>query len=263
MAQKHRSTVSLAGKKTSTASLTAEESSALLAIAPALEREARAVEATRHVPFRLNAKVARLNVQKASASVLGQREAIEAKVKKPNFKAVERLEALVDAVDAASRAVTHLEGTTGNFDTDVARLWELRSLLLGLAILLADAKVLPKKAVDTIRAGKGVLDGATDLIDLVDLFTKNMEKIRTKLGPVTPEDIAEAKVLGARLTATIRPTKVKRTAPKDEQKKAAIQLRDGLYALLVEGHETTWVLGANVFGSKVDAFVPPLNAGSR
>lgn len=233
----------------------------LLAIDPALAKEALALPDDVVVPLRVNLTQARANVLLAAAAVLGQRLVIEAKLKKAHFRAAQRIEALVNATEAASRAAARLEKSANAHEADLARLWPLRALLLSMAEVLAGAGYLPMTVVDAIRAGTGNLDAAKDLIDLADLFTKNARKLVGKMGPITKDDLIEAKQLGTRLVSTVKPTGTRAPKPIDLQRKEALNLRDRLNTLLVIDYETTWFLGAAAFGSKVSNFVPPLGSG--
>lgn len=233
----------------------------LLAIDPASARRALALEPGAVVSLRVNLGFARRNAFTAATAVLGQRVLIEAKVKKPDFAAVERLDTLVDSTEAASRALFHIEKSTSSLDQDLARLWPLRMQLLSMAEVLAGAGYLPMAAVDAIRAGRGKLDGAKDLVDLADLFAKHARKLVGKMGPITQDDLVEAKQLGKRLVDTIKPVRGRAPRPADKLRDDALNLRDRLNTLLLIDYETTWFLGAAAFGSKVDNFVPPLGSG--
>jgi len=103
----------------------------------------------------VNLTFARANVIFAAAAVLGQRGVIQAKVKNPNFKAVERLEALVNATEAASRALARLEKTTNSHEADLARLWPPRSILLSMAEVLAAAGLEVTGIRDAVSLGGG------------------------------------------------------------------------------------------------------------
>lgn len=235
----------------------------LLAVDPSLAKEARALRDGTSVPLRVNLTFARANVIFAAAAVLGQRGVIQAKVKNPNFKAVERLEALVNATEAASRALARLEKTTNSHEADLARLWPLRSILLSMAEVLAAAGLVSMTVVDSIRAGTGNLDAARDLIDLADLFTKNARKLSGKMGPIIKDDLVEAKVLGTRLAGVIKPANARAPKAIDTRRADAKDLRDRLNTLLLIDYETTWFLGAAAFGSKVSNHVPPLGSGGQ
>ena len=234
---------------------------ALLAIDPAHAREARALDKSVIVPLRVNLTFARANALAAATAVLGASEAIEKKVKKPDWKAVRRLVALVDSTHAASRALMHIDKAATTYEADLAALRPLRERLLSMAGVLASAGLVPKAAVEAIRAGRGERDAATDLIDLADLFTKHARKLSGKMGPITKEDLVSARKLGQRLLATIKPTNLRGTKAVDTEREDARALRDRLNTLLVIDYETTWFLGAAAFGSKVDNFVPPLGSG--
>ncbi len=249
----------MAQKKAKTSNTSVDASDSLLAISAALEREARALDGASIQRVRLPLDVARHNALVGATAVLGQREHITKELKKPNFKEVERLVSLIDATQSASRAVKTTDKQRAVQEGDLERLYPLRSILLSGAEALAASDLMPAKAVADIRAGKGSLDAATDLLALANLFAKHKKKIDGKTA-VTAEQLQEAKALGTRLSNALKPTRAKSKKERDEDEDDAADLRDRLYTMALNAYEVTWKMGALVWGTKVSEHVPALGA---
>ena len=235
---------------------------ALLSIDPKHAQEALALPAASILTPRLNLPLARHNARIASEAVLAKRKEISAKMKKPDFEAAERLEALVDSTEAATREAHLARPDQPSREGDFARLWPLRELLLSYAETLVVAGLVPAEEVSAIKAGTGARDAADDLVELANLYTKHRNRLQGKMGPITGANLTEAKELGTRLKASITPVGVKKLSPAEAKKDAGI-LRDRLFTLLMRDWETTWTLGAVAYGSSVGEHVPPLGAGRK
>lgn len=249
----------MAQKKANTSKTPVDARDSLLAISPALEREARALDEASIQRVRLPLDIARHNARIGATAVLGQREVVTKLLKKPNFAEVERLVSLLDATQSASRAVKTTDKQRAVQEGDLKRLYLLRGILLRGAEALAAAGLMPAKAVAAIRAGKGSLDAATDLLALANLFAKHKKKIDGKTA-VTTEQLEEAKALGTRLSDALKPTRAKAKKEKDEAELSAADLRDRLYTMALNAYEVTWKMGALVWGTKVSEHVPALGA---
>ncbi len=235
---------------------------ALLSIDPEHAKEALALPAASILTLRLNLPLARHNARIASQAVLAKRKEITAKMKKPDFEAVERLEARVASTEAASREAHLARPDQPSREADFGRLWPLRALLLSYAETLVVANLVPVEEVDAIKAGVGPRDAADDLVELANLYTKHRNRLQGKMGPITGANLTEAKELGTRLKASITPVVAKKLSPA-EAKKDAANVRDRLYTLLMRDWETTWTLGAVAYGTSVNEFVPALGAGRK
>lgn len=256
----------MAQKKTATAAAPAKakapKKDALLSIDADHAAEALTLPAASILVLRLNLPLARHNARIASQAVLAKRKEIEARMKKPDFSVVERLESLVDSTEAATREAQIARPDQPNREADFVRLWPLRELLLSYAETLVVAGLVPAEEVTAIKAGTGARDAADDLVELANLYTKHRNRLQGKMGPITGANLTEAKELGTRLKASITPVVAKKLTPA-EAKKDAGNLRDRLFTLLMRDWEKTWVLGAVAYGSQVNEFVPPLGAGRR
>ena len=255
MAQKK--SVSGSPRGEATAKETTNASDSLLTIPSAMAREALALSDASIDQVRLPLDIARHNAAIGSKAILENRELILTLVKKPNFAEVERLVRLVDATIGASRNAKTTEAEATTFEADLKLLFPLRKKMLSGAEAAGAAGLLPTKEVDAIRQGRGKLDAADDLISLASLFTKHKKKLDGKTA-VTPENLQEAKALGLRLKAKLKPGAVKSKKAKDAGQLNAADLRDRLYTMVLNAHEVAWKLGAMVLGKDVDRHVPPL-----
>ena len=236
---------------------TSEASDSLLTIPPALAREALTLSDASIDQVRLPLEIVRHNAAIGSKAILDNREVIQALVKKPNFAEVERLVSLVDATIGASRNAKTIEAEATTFEADLKQLFPLRKVLLSGAEAAEAAGLVPTKEVEAIRVGRGKLDAADDLIALASLFTKHAKKLKGKTA-ITPANLQNAKALGLRLKAKLKPDAVKSKKVRDAGQVDAADLRDRLYTMVLNAHEVAWKLGAMVWGKDVDKHVPPL-----
>ena len=234
-----------------------EASDSLLSIPPALAREALALDAASVSVLRSQLDIARHNAALGAKAVLDNRELIVTLVKKPNFAEVERMVSLVDATIGASRNAKTTEAQASTFEADLEQLYPVRKKLLSGAEAAEASGLVPAKEVEAIRVGRGKLDAADDLISLASLFTKHAKKLEGKTA-ITLDDLQQAKALGLRLKARLKPDAVKSKKAKDAGQVDAADLLDRLYTMVLNAHEVTWKLGAMVWGKDVDKHVPPL-----
>src|SRR5436853_373347 len=75
------------------------------------------------------------------------------------------------------------------------------------------------RAVEKIRAGRGMIDLATDCVELAALFRANADGLRGKTA-VTADQISEAADLGTQLLSLLRPKGARQAAPSRESKEA-------------------------------------------
>ena len=238
----------MAAKKTSEVSIF-EEAEAEAAALPKLEVMSMAY---------LEANLIRANVLVGRKNVLAEREAITALHRRPQWTRVERIEILVTKLLGAKGDIPASLGGDAELATQVARMWELRGVLLPLAELLASMNLLPKTEVAKIRRGRGSLDGANDIVAIISLLRKNEAAVRDKLGPVTPAMLDEGAALGETLGLRLRPKSAKQQDKTTKEQLAAQDKRNRLFTILSRDYDHTWRLGALVFGRDVDAKVPPM-----
>ena len=169
---------------------------------------------------------------------------------------------LVDATNGASRSAKTTEAAGTTFEADLKLLYPLRKLLLTGAEAAEAAGLVPTIEVDAIREGRGKLDAADDVVALAGLFAKHKKKLEGKTA-ITSETFQDAKALGLRLKAKLKPGAARSKKEVDQAQKDAADLRDRLYTMVLNAHEATWKMGALVWGKRVDEFVPPLGAHRR
>lgn len=150
-------------------------------------------------------------------------------------------------------------GSSGALQGKLERARTLRGVLLSSSESLSAAGLIPAAEVQKIKAGTGPLDAASDCVALAALFKKYAAQIKGK-HPVTKDQLEEAAQVGTDLLLVLKPSSAKR-APSSNGGNQAVQDRDRLWTLLVQGHEELWRAGAYLFGpALVDQKVPPLQA---
>jgi len=77
-----------------------------------------------------------------------------------------------------------------------------RAKLLMWAIPLAEMGIFSKSAIDKIREGSGLRDGAGDIMALVALYRNHWDQVRTMCG-VTEEDLDRASKIGPAAFASV------------------------------------------------------------
>ena len=223
-----------------------------------VKAEADALSEHEIVEFRATLSIARGNAEKGIDAVLAASKRWAGQL----GLSVEATERVLVYADAAEYAVLSSGNTvapaTGLAD-DIQEAERLRALLLSAATTLALAGLVPKEKVDRIRAGKGTIDHARDCVALADLFEANAEVVRGK-SPITSEDLAHARAIGAGLLARLRGRGAKRVTHEDVR--AARVARDRAWTLFERAWEkNVWLPGAITWLRHVDEHVPAL--GSR
>ena len=138
----------------------------------------------------------------------------------------------------------------------------LREAMLVTAEALALQGLLPAREVRRIRAGRGSIDSAKDLVDLAALFRKNAGALRGK-SPITVEQVRQAADLGTELLQLLRPTSRKKTPAMTPAIQQQLDDRDRLWTLLVQRHDLLWRAGAWLLGRDVTHRVPGLQGRRR
>lgn len=159
------------------------------------------------------------------------------------------------ALRIAASAARERQRSRGALPKMLAEARRLRKVLLLSAETLALTGILDGYVISKIRGGNGPFDTAMDCIELGEIYFANAEKIRGK-SPVTDDDVRAISAIGQELQTRLTPMKAER--PPDPESLAAIELRDRLWTLLLQRHETLWKVGAYLFGFAVESRVPPL-----
>jgi hypothetical protein len=221
---------------------------------------AEAVPAVQVKELSVDALAAFHNVEVGVRAVLGVRDALDARIRKIDWAALEGLPALARAVCFAASQVEAAPLPVVGLADKLAEARKLRGVLLKKAELLAATGHLPAAAVEKIREGHGFIDTANDCIALAALFRRYATKLADTQA-VTPEQLARAGELGAELATSLALDP--RLAKKNEETPApsrATDTRDRLWTLLLHQHRELRRLGAFHWVDDVDRHVPPLEA---
>jgi hypothetical protein len=221
---------------------------------------AMALPKTAIIPFRADAELAYHNVVDGVNAVLAERVTLSRELPGADLAAIEALPALAQAVVFAAGQVDRRRLSNGEIARLLKEAYPLRDLLLTTAEALAKKKLLPDKTVSQIRAGRGRLDAAKDLVALAALYRKHASALRNKTA-VTADEVARAAEIGSELLTLLKPKRAKRTGPSPGHD--AAEMRDRLWTLLVLGKEARGGLDSIagwLWGQEAWAHVPPLQA---
>lgn len=140
--------------------------------------------------------------------------------------------------------------------------YEERGLLLDTVRLLARAGLVPKDRVTLIEKGSGKLDMVSDVTQLVALCEEHLDVVLAK-SPITKEQLAQDKQLGAKLARAFRPEGARGPDLAEESRKS-VEMRDRMWTLLKMRHDELRRVGAWLFGmDEVDEKVPVLLSAKR
>jgi hypothetical protein len=141
----------------------------------------------------------------------------------------------------------------------LARVYELRDLLLTNAEGLAKAGLFTSAEVEKIRAGKGRADAAQDCIALAALYRRHAAALRGK-SPITAAQVGETAAAGTQAIKLLRPKSSRRKSAGPSQ--ASLD-RDLLYTLLVDRYRAARRAGRYLWEDSADDHVPALLSRQR
>jgi hypothetical protein len=130
---------------------------------------ARALPAERVLPYRIDADLAIINVNKAVSALDLVRERMAEHLPKISVPELDALPSLALAVKAAALAAEHAIAEVKASEM-IAEGWTLRSTLMPVVAGLAATGVIPREAHDSIVRGQGVRDMAEDCVTLSQVF---------------------------------------------------------------------------------------------
>jgi hypothetical protein len=217
--------------------------------------DAAALAADEVRAFRADASLAYHNVKTGVDALLAIETRIAAELPTLSLKG---LRGLGDLALAVAYAVAQVDrGADGSTAVLLAKARELREIMLVSAEALAKSGVIPARAVEKIREGRGAIDSAQDCVDLAALFSKYSKDVKGKTA-VTSAQRKDAAELGTELLKRLRRKGTKR---KDSAiVAAAVEARDRVWTLLVQRHQEVRRAGMWIWGDDVDAHVPPLQS---
>lgn len=224
--------------------------------------QARAIAKKDVIGFRGHPSVAFHNVERGVRAVMERREMVaqlpgidvDALADLPNL-------ALAVAYSAAVAERSAGEVPKSEYRQLLSRANTVRRLMLLSLEACAVAGIVPVEDVKPIRAGKGTLDLAGDVVALVALFRKHADVLKNKT-PVTAADLSEGSEVGTALLSSVKPkgTPVVKEPRMPEQ---AADDRDRLWTLLVQGHAELLRVGSFLFGQESSQHVPALQSRLR
>lgn len=195
-------------------------------------------------------------------AVLAARAAVEASGFGARWSEIETVDDLGLALIQADALVVGDGHVRGTLKPLVAEGAPLRRKLLSAARALAEHGLVPAETVKTIRAGRGTGDLGRDLIALAALFAAHERAIAGK-HPIGPDQRAQAEQVGSKIVANTRTRATPRSRARVGEARAATELRDRLYTLLVARHDHLARAAGAVWGLSAAKHVPALGSNVR
>lgn len=197
-------------------------------------------------------------------NVLGQREELDALVRKVPWAVIERVKEVGLAAQHADMLVRLQEDEASAFGDLLPRTNELRGILLDDLELLVRRKLVPAKFVAEVRKGDNtVRDKANDLRDCGEYYTAHWAEL-SKRTTVDADEIAEAGALATKILARLGAMHVTNVPKSGEP--TAVEMRRRMFSLLANDYDVVQRYGAFVFWELPDgweAYVPSLWSGRR
>ncbi|HRI72312.1 MAG TPA: hypothetical protein PK156_49095 [Polyangium sp.] len=218
---------------------------------------AQALDAADVLPYRLDAALALVNVRMAMPALLAKKDLLADHLPKIDAALLLALPDIALATEYAASKAEKALPEDRLMGPKLAEGWQLRSLLLGAARMLAAAGFVKQAEVDPIAEGRGQRDMALDCLALADLFRKYEATIAGK-HPVEPAQVDEAAAVGSWLVANLR-TKgsVPEKAPKHPPE---IDARDRIATLLVQQYHLLETVIHYFYGKNWENLIPSLQS---
>lgn len=205
-------------------------------------------------PYRTGALLMRTNADRCVAALRPREAEIAKHLPLLDRPAMWSAPELALAVAFAARTVLLESPAESELPGLLARVYELRDLLLTTAEALAKAGLFKKAEVEKIRTGHGKADAAQDCVDLAALFRKNAAKLRGKTA-ITAAQVREAGDVGARAVKLLKPAHSKNASAGPSDTRLDL---DRLQTLLVLRHADLRRAGSYFWLDEVDQHVPAL-----
>ncbi len=219
---------------------------------------ARAIPRSQVQALRADHHLASHNADLGAKALLAQAAKVKKLLPATNLDDIRQIPDIGAALVYAEVRIDHRAAPSGA-KQKLARLHQLRQLLLSAAQTLAHAGLLPERKVREIHHGRGSYDAASDCVALAGLFRRNAAAIKGK-HPVTRAEIDEAARLGSELSALLVPGRA-HSPKRSAAARQATDDRNRLWTLLLQRYDELWRAGAYLFGKQaVDQHVPPLLA---
>lgn len=217
---------------------------------------ALSVRAEDVVPFRIDARLALNNVRAAMPVLWAKADLLAEHLPKIDAALLLALPEIALATQLAASKAEHAVPSAIIMGSKLAEGWQLRSLLLGAARMLASAGLVKQQEVDIIAEGKGQRDMALDCIALANLFRTYEPTIADK-HPLDAAQIDEAATVGAWLVTHLhsRPAASEKAPPPPE-----IDIRDRMGTLLVQQFQVLEKVLHYFYGEHWERLIPKLQS---
>lgn len=218
---------------------------------------AQAIVAEDIVPYRIDASLALTNVRMAMPVLVAKQHLLAEHLPKVDAALLLALPDIALATEYAALKAEHALPADKLMGPKLAEGWQLRSLLLEAARMLASAGLVKQEEVDSIAEGKGQRDMARDCLALTDLFRQNEATIAGK-HPIEAAQINEAAAVGTWLVANLRTTNAlpeRSGLPSPE-----IDIRDRFGTLLVQQFQVLEKVIHYFYGKHWENLLPSLQS---
>lgn len=206
----------------------------------------------------VNAMLAYHNAMAGRDALLAVRSDLDARGVPVDWDRIGTIQPLARAVVYAADSVAANPRESSDVATLLAEARPLRRQLLASARSFALNGRCSAAEVDRIAAGRGAVDTAKDLVDLARLHAAH--GLVGPGGAITTAQVARAEFVGKTLREKIRPRGLGRPSVRTDPQRAAVDLRDRLWTVLVETYALVEGAGGFVWGRRMPAHIPALNA---
>lgn len=211
--------------------------------------------------YRLDPVLAYHNVQGALAQLAPHRDALKKALPLLDHTAMFAAGELAQAVIFAATQVEGPAKSLGDLAKQLAEASKLRGLLLSTAEALVLSGTFKAAAVAKIRAGRGPIDAARDLVELAALYGKTPESLKEQR-MVRAEHLKAASALGTELLGRLEPGDARKKAgPRPDAD--AVKNRDQLAALLWKTFQDLRRAGYYLWGDDLETHLPALQTRAR
>ena len=218
---------------------------------------AQAIPAADIVPYRIDASLAHANVRTAMPVLLAKKDLLADHLPKIDAALLLALPDIALATEYAALKAENALPADKLLGPKLAEGWQLRSLLLSAARMLASAGLVKQEEVDTIAEGRGQRDMAQDCLALADLFHKYEPTIAGK-HPIDAAQINEAAAVGSWLVANLRTTNAVSERPGSPSPE--IDVRDRFGTLLVQQFQVLEQVVHYFYGKNWETLMPSLQS---
>lgn len=216
---------------------------------------AMAIPREKRARFRGVVGLIAVNVRRGAANLIADEARIVEELKSP------KLTVLHDLLDLPLAAVYTADLLTRQLDheTELAKkvlpeAQKLHGLMVATLKVAADGGVIPASPVAMLQKERGNRGIAKDLIAAAEIFRTEAKALAGKT-VITQEQVARAAELGGDLVLYM-PQKGQSKSKGKAKRANAIQLRDGLFTLMLSDYDYARRVGGLIYGEERDQRVP-------